>query len=190
VLPAVTYVWDATVGKRGAWTRYKLADGFGLGHGVQFVDDDNRFRELFVHPAKPFVLFFDTNVFSDALDGEPNIFQSFYTTSWQDAGRSDARKFWRRPVFVLNRTRDEYELDVSVFRDWDGLDVARSFELQSAAYGSGGGQTWVAGYGSDVSKGNALGLGRAVQLRVAGRGGYYWGLNGVTFHYNPRGVKP
>ena len=191
VLPAVTYVWDATVGKRGAWSRYKLADGFGLGHGIQFVDNDNNLRELFVHPAKPFVVFFDANAYTDQLDSQSASFQSFYTTSWQDAGRADARKFWRRPSFVLNRTLDGYELDVSVFRDWDGLDVDRQFELVSEAYSGGGsGATWVAGYGSDISKGNALGLGRSVQLRVAGRGGYYWGLNGVTFQYNPRGVKP
>ena len=93
--------------------------------------------------------------------------------------------------FVLNRDAASYLLDVDVFHDWDGLDVERSFEVQSTAFdGVVSQSSWNFAYGSDFAKGNALGLARAVQLRVSGKGGHIWGLNGVTFYYNPRGVKP
>ena len=191
VAPTATFVWDATVGKRGAWTRYALADGFGFGHGTQFIDTNNKFYELFVHPEYPFVVFLNDLVGTDESNSVPSSFDSFYTTSWLDAGRGDARKFWRRPSFVLNRDAASYLLDVDVFHDWDGLDVERSFEVQSTAFdGVVSQSSWNFAYGSDFAKGNALGLARAVQLRVSGKGGHIWGLNGVTFYYNPRGVKP
>jgi hypothetical protein len=44
--------------------------------------------------------------------------------------------------------------------------------------------------GSEVSRGNTLGLGRAVQLKISGPESAVWGVNGVTFNYNPRGYKP
>jgi len=191
VLPAVTYVWDSTVGKRGAWSVYKLADGFGLGAGVQFVDSSNNYRELFVHPSKAYLVYFSDAVYTDQVAGGTQEFQSYYTTSWHDAGRADSKKFWRRPDFVLNRTLDSYTLDVNVFREWDGLQSDRSFELVSDAYSAGNvGSNWTPNYGSAVVRGNGLGLARSVQLRVAGKGGHFWGLNGLTFKYNPRGVKP
>jgi hypothetical protein len=48
----------------------------------------------------------------------------------------------------------------------------------------------VQSFGSEVSRGNSLGLGHAVQLKISGPQSATWGVNGVTFKYNPRGYKP
>ena len=187
----MTYVWDSTLGKSGAWTKYQIADGFGLGSGTIFVDSSSRVYELFVHPTKPQVFFFDRSLYADNVLGYSTPFQSFYVTSWLDAGSAQTKKFWRRPEFVLNREFAPYDLNVAVYRDWDSLTLKRQFDVPSAGYGGAGSPSqWVSTFGSEVSRGNTLGLGRAVQLRISGPESAVWGVNGVTFNYNPRGYKP
>ena len=187
----VTYVWDSTLSKNGAWTKYQIADGFGLGAGTIFVDSSSRTYELFAHPTKPQVFYFDRTLHTDNVLGYSTPFTSFYVTSWQDAGSASTKKFWRRPEFVLNREYASYDLNVAVYRDWDSLTLKRQFDVPSAGYGGAGSPSqWVSSFGSEVARGNSLGLGRAVQLKISGPESASWGVNGVTFNYNPRGYKP
>ena len=186
-----TYVWDSTLGKDGAWTKYQIADGFGLGSGTFFVDSNNNSKELFVHPTKPQVFYFDRTLYADNVLGYSSPFASFYVTSWLDAGSAHTKKFWRRPEFVLNREYSAYDLNVAVFRDWDSLTLKRQFAVPAEGFtGTGSPSQWVQSFGSEVSRGNSLGLGHAVQLKISGPESATWGVNGVTFKYNPRGYKP
>ena len=186
-----TYVWDSTLGKSGAWTKYQIADGFGLGSGALFVDSNNNSKELFVHPTKPQVFYFDRNLYTDNVLGYFSPFSSFYVTSWQDAGSAHSKKFWRRPEFVLNREYAAYDLSVSVYRDWDSLTLKRQFAVPAEGFtGTGSPSQWVQTFGSEVSRGNSLGLSRAVQLKLSSNDSAKWGVNGITFKYNPRGYKP
>ena len=94
-------------------------------------------------------------------------------------------------VTTLNCEFAAYDLNVAVYRDWDSLTLKRQFDVPSGGFsGSGSPSQWVSSFGSEVARGNSLGLGRAVQLKISGPGSATWGVNGVTFNYNPRGYKP
>ena len=43
--------------------------------------------------------------------------------------------------------------------------------------------------GSAFAVGKSLGLGRSVQLKIQGEGGKPWGINSITYKYNPRKVR-
>jgi hypothetical protein len=43
--------------------------------------------------------------------------------------------------------------------------------------------------GAAFAVGKALGLCRSVQLKIQGEGGKPWGVNSITYKYNPRKVR-
>jgi hypothetical protein len=43
--------------------------------------------------------------------------------------------------------------------------------------------------GSAFYKGKNVGLARSVQLKIAGEGGKPWGVNSITYKFNPRKVR-
>lgn len=190
-LPQSTFIWDSTIREGGAWTQYQTADGYGLIGGADFVDVDGRRIPVCAHPYKPYVLKINQEDFhEDYIGGDELPYDSFYTTKWQDGGVPSSRKFWRRPELVLRQFSEETTVDVDVYHDWDKSVVDRQFSIMLDAVSvGGGGGSWVApDLGSDLVKGNNLGLANSVQLKIAGTG-KRWGVNAVTYKFNPRRVR-
>jgi hypothetical protein len=190
-LPQTTFVWDSTIREGGAWTQYQTADGYGLVGGANFTDADGRRIPVCAHPYRPYVLKINQEDFhTDLIHGSEQNYDSYYTTKWQDAGESSARKFWRRPEVVLRQFSEETTIDVDVYHDWDKSSVDRQFSigLDAVAVGGGGGSWVEPDLGSDMAKGNNLGLANSVQLKISGTG-KRWGVNGIFYKFNPRRVR-
>jgi hypothetical protein len=187
-VPTSTFVWDETVGSGGAWVRYKLADGYGFAGGADWVDASGLNIPVFLHPVKPWVLRAERDAYQDTIGGVAADMESYYVTKWQDAGTTSLRKFWRRPQFLVRQLGADTQLTVDVFHDWDRTVTARTFTLDfTGAEFSGGYESWVQpDLGSDLVKGSNLGLASAVQLKVSGPSGKPWGVNGITYKFNPR----
>jgi hypothetical protein len=182
-------VWDQTVGDGGAWSRYTLADGYGFAGGTEFVDDSGRRLPMVLHPTQPFALQIDVpETADDLIAGTTQNFESYYVTKWQDGGQTTAKKFWRRPEFVVRQLGEDTTIDVATFHNWDRSVSQRDFQLTFTGTSFAGGyESWVQpDLGSDLVKGTNLGLANAVQLKVSGVGGQAWGVNGITFKFNPR----
>lgn len=190
-LPQSTFIWDSTIREGGAWTHHQTADGYGLVGGADFTDSNGRRIPVCAHPYRPYVVKINQEEFhTDLIHGNEEEYDSYYTTKWQDAGAPSTRKFWRRPEVVLRQFSEETTIDVGVYHDWDKSSVDRQFSisLDAVAVGGGGG-TWVApDLGSDLVKGNNLGLANSVQLKISGTG-KRWGVNGISYKFNPRRVR-
>jgi hypothetical protein len=145
-------------------------------------------------------------VYQDDVGTGPSNFTSYYTTPWQDANNVSAKKMWRRPDFVVKQTSVATDLFLSVYHDWEESVVARSYVIGLDA--SGTALIWtapatepdgIAGWneanwgesasGSSFAVGKSLGLARSVQLKIQGEGGKPWGVNSITYKYNPRKVR-
>ena len=201
------YVYDPSLKQSGAWTEYKTSDAKGLGSGCDFVTSTGATYNLVCHPSNAYVLKVDQlSVYQDDVGTGPSNFTSYYTTPWQDANNVSAKKMWRRPDFVVKQTSVATDLFLSVYHDWEESVVARSYVIGLDASGSA--LLWtapatepdgVAGWnqanwgesasGSSFVVGKSLGLARSVQLKIQGEGGKPWGINSITYKYNPRKVR-
>ena len=188
-VPTSTFVWDQTVGDGGAWMRYSLAGGYGFAGGAEFIDDSGRRLPVVLHPSEPYVLEIDVQGSAqDVVAGSAQNFDSYYVTKWRDGGMTTAKKFWRRPEFLVRQLGEDTTINVSTYHNWDRSVSARDFTLEfSGAEFSGGYESWVQpDLGSDLVKGTNLGLANSIQLKVSGSGGQPWGVNGVVLKFNPR----
>lgn len=191
-VPTTTFVWDQTVGN-GAWSRYTLADGYGFAGGVEFIDASGRRLPMVLHPTKAYALKLDVqDAAQDTIAGSAQNFDSYYVTKWRDAGMSTAKKFWRRPEFLVRQLGEDTTINVSTFHNWDRSTSQRDFTLTfTGAEFSGGYESWVQpDLGSDLVKGTNLGLANSIQLKVSGSGNQAWGVNGITLKFNPRRSRP
>lgn len=205
--PTYSYVLDPTISQAGAWTRYQSSDGFGMGVGCDFVGSTGVRTPVCAHPTKSFVLKVDQLALTqDNPDGVAANFSSYYVTKWQDAGLIAARKMWRRPDFVAKQSSGAVTLTIQVFRDWAESKIVRTSTLLLS--GTTTGLLWAAtaaepdanpGWnqapwgaaptGARWARGGNLGLARSVQLKIAGPGGLAWGIDSITFKYNPRKIR-
>jgi hypothetical protein len=128
----------------------------------------------------------------DNITGTSSAFESYYVTSWQDGKNVSARKFWRRPEFVLRQETSGTSVDVRVFHDWNQSDVVKSFTITQGAVDVSV-ETWQSwldpDWGASHLKADSLGNSRAVQLKLVGNGTDGWGLYSLTYKYNPRKVR-
>jgi hypothetical protein len=201
------YVYDPSLKQSGAWTEYQTSDAKGVGSGCDFVTSTGATYNLVCHPSNAYVLKVDQlSVYQDDVGTGPSNFTSYYTTPWQDANNVSAKKMWRRPDFVVKQTSVATNLFLSVYHDWEESVVARSYVIGLDA--SGTALIWtapatepdgIAGWneanwgesasGSSFAVGKSLGLARSVQLKIQGEGGKPWGVNSITYKYNPRKVR-
>jgi len=191
-IPTVTYVWDPSIREGGAWTLYKTGDDYGLAHATTFLQTDGSRVPVALHPYHARVLKINQiNEHSDTIAGTVYGFDSYYVTKWQDAQNTNAKKFWRRPEMVVRQLGETISLPVSVYHDWNTGTVAKSFTVDmDGQYIDGGyGSFGQPDLGSDVVKGHNLGLARSVQLKINGDAGKPWGVNAITYKYNPRRVR-
>jgi hypothetical protein len=191
--PTINFVYDEDVGK-GAWTAYKSADNFGLLTPIDFADGNGSTKHIAIHPYQPYVLTLDVrdNGNQDNITGTNVAFESYYVTSWQDARNVSAKKFWRRPEFVLRQETNGTSIDVDVYHDWNQSNVYKSFTVSQTGVDVST-ETWQSwldpDWGASHSKSDSLGLSRAVQLKISGNGTDGWGLYSLLYKYNPRKVR-
>lgn len=202
-----TFVYDPSLGERGAWTKYQTADAFGVGLGVDYVTSTGATHRLICHPDKAYVLRADlaSSPVDDVGAGNAN-YSSYYVTRWQDAGSISARKMWRRPDFVAKQTTVDTTLTMQVYHDWEESVVARTFQV--FLDGSSDALVWAApatepdaidgwneadwgesATGAVFAKGSNMGLARSVQLKISSDGGKPWGINSIAYKFNPRKVR-
>ena len=205
--PTSTYILDPTLGENGAWTRMRLADGRGVACGCDYVASTGTRYPIALHPIQPYALRVDrAGVYKDDITGTPTNFTSYYVTRWHDAGVVSQRKMWRRPDFIVKQPSVLTPLTIEVYQNWEESDIRRTMILNIAAAGTGmvwtasaGEPDGVAGWseanwgasaaGSQFEKGSNLGLARSVQLKISGPGALPWGINSISYKYNPRPVR-
>jgi len=188
----VSFVWDETVGN-GAWTVYRTADGYGFVSPIVYGDNNGNTSFVAVHPYQPYAFNFDVkNTHNDNFTGTPSSYNSYYVMPWQDAGNYVTKKLWRRPEFVLRRETSAVNLDVSVYHDWNAVDVQKSYTVSSEAADTTGldYSNWnEPDLGSTGVKAHSLGLAKSVQLKISSSTPLPWCVNSIAYKYNPRGVK-
>ena len=188
-----SYIYDPSIGSDGAWTAYKTSDGYGLIGATDYIDDNGNKYHVAAHPYQPYVLKFDVyGKYKDNITGTDVSFDSYYVTPWMDAGNISAKKFWRRPDFIMLQQQDGTSVAVTVYHDWDQLHEVKSFTMTQTAIDDTG-TTWSSwnepDWGSVHSRADSLGLSRAVQLKIAGNGTDPWSVNALSYKYNPRKIK-
>lgn len=202
-----SYVYDSSLKQSGGWTQYQTSDLKGVGSGCDFVTSTGTTHNLVCHPSNAYVLKIDQlSVYQDDVGTGPANFTSYYTTPWQDANNVSNRKMWRRPDFVVKQTSVATTLTLRVYHDWEEAIIARTYVVSLDA--SGDALIWTApatepdavdgwnqapwgesATGSALAIGKSLGLARSVQLNIQGEGGKPWGVNSITYKYNPRKVR-
>ena len=202
-----SYVYDVSLKQGGAWTQYQTSDGKGVGSGCNFVTSTGTTYNVVCHPSNAYVMKVDQlSVYQDDVGTGAANFTSYYTTPWQDANNVSNRKMWRRPDFVVKQTSVATDLTLRVYHDWEEAIIARTYVVSLDA--SGDALIWnapatepdaVDGWneaawgesatGSALAIGKSLGLARSVQLNIQGEGGKPWGVNSITYKYNPRKVR-
>jgi hypothetical protein len=201
------FVYDPSLKQSGAWTKYQTSDGKGVGSGCDFVTSTGTTYNLVCHPSNAYVLKVDQlSVYQDDVGTGVANFTSYYTTPWQDANNVSNRKMWRRPDFVVKQTSVATNLTLSVYHDWEESIVAKTYILSLDASGTSliwrapatepdGNAGWneanwgASATGAAFAVGKSLGLARSVQLRIQGEGGKPWGVNSITYKFNPRKVR-
>lgn len=186
-----TFVWDSSIGSTGAWTKYVCGDGYALTCATDFVQPDGARVPVAAHSYRPSILHINQETLShDRIQSTNYDFTSYYVTKWQDGENINAKKFWRRPEMVVRQLGEDTTIDVDVYHNWDRTSAERSFQITLA------GETITGGYeswgrpdlGADLVKGYNLGLCNSVQLKIHASG-IPWGINAITYKFNPRKVR-
>lgn len=191
--PNINFVYDTDVG-RGTWTAYKTADGYGLVTPIDYKDISGNVVHVAIHPYQPYMLGIDRreNGSVDNIVGSNTSFDSYYVTNWQDAGNVSAKKFWRRPEFVLRQETGGTSLEVYVYHNWRANDVIKSFTVSQEPFGISGEswQSWLEpDWGASHSKADSLGVARSVQIKLSGVASTPWAVYSLTYKFNPRKIQ-
>jgi hypothetical protein len=129
---------------------------------------------------------------TDNFTGTAASYDSYYVLPWVDGGNYVAKKFWRRPDFVVRREKTPVQLSVNIYQDWNSIDVEKSYTVETDAVDISGlsYEGWNdPDLGSVLVKAHSLGLARAVQLKISSNAGNPWCVNSIAYKYNPRGAE-
>lgn len=189
----VSFVFNETVGKTGAWTVYHTSDNYAYVNPITYLDGNGKTHYVAAHPYQPYVFNFDVpDTHTDNFTGTEVAYESYYVLPWVDGGNYVAKKFWRRPDFVVRREKTPVQLSVNIYQDWNSIDVEKSYTVETDAVDISGlsYEGWNdPDLGSILVKAHSLGLARAVQLKISSNAGNPWCVNSIAYKYNPRGVE-
>lgn len=198
--PKVNFVFDPSIGRGGAWTKFQTSDGVGLISGVDFTDASNVNHSYMIHPSLPRVLEIDKySLEVDNIAGTTSNFTSYYRTKWFEGGSYMQKKMFRRPEFVVKEPSLSSTINIKVFHDYDDgfNNEKRNYNLTVTPPDTGliwgtdiWGDLWASGDPSQaVVIGKNLGLARCVQLEITGPAGQSWGVNSIGYKYQARRIK-
>ena len=199
--PSVSFVYDTTVNKSGAWIMFSTYDGCGISAGLTFNQTDGTVKHVVAHPVHAYTLAVDN--YASALDnvtGTDNQFASRYRTRWFDAGSYSSNKMFRRPALVVKQTQAASQLTVVVYGNYEEAENGELKQYTVDVPASGSGMLWgyalwdtatwgAANPGSQVVDGRSIGLAKSIQIEFVGSPAQKWGVNSFTLKYNPRKVK-
>jgi hypothetical protein len=199
--PTRNYVFDPSIGSRGAYTQFATHDGYGLIGGCDWTDDNGTNYRVACHPTQARVLKVD--LYQEELDdiaGTPTIFGSYYRTGWVDGNTYAQKKVFRRPDIVFKQVDTQRIVNVKVYQNYEEAsgNERKQFDVVLAGEGTGaywGTDLWGTGLwgtsseGVQVKPGRNLGLARSVQLLFTGPTNGGWGIDSITYKYNNRKVS-
>lgn len=205
--PTVSFVYDPSVGKNGAWTKFSSADGYGFVGGTNWSNSTQNNLPLICHSNIPYVCSVDNyDIAYDTFAGSNSYYKMFYLTRWFDGGNIASLKMWKRPTLVCSSPTFESQLDIEVYKDFNSGSPKITFSLLMASLSSGliwhssaiepdayngwNQATWAQGSAASLLlKGRNLGLSNSVQLKVSGPNGIKWSVNSILFKFIPRPIR-
>ena len=196
----VNFIFDPSIGQRGAYTLFSTADSRGVIGGCDFTSSTGITYGLAIHPGIPRVLKVDAfEAETDLLATVETNFSSYYRTGWVDGRSYSAKKMWRRPDIVIKQSDTARTVNVKVFHNFEEAtgNERKTFDISIEASASG--MLWGEGYwgsgkwgiqaeGAQVVRGSNLGLARSVQLLFTGPTGLSWGIDSISYKFNARKV--
>jgi hypothetical protein len=196
----VNFVYDPSIGQRGAYTLFSTADNYGVIGGTDFTSSSGATYGLVIHPNTPRVLKVDSfESEKDLLGGTERNFSSYYRTGWVDGRSYSMKKMWRRPDIVIKQADTARTVNVKVFHNFEEAsgNERKTFNISidSSATGMlwgegrwGSGRWGIRAEGAQVVRGSNLGLARSVQLLFTGPTGLSWGIDSISYKFNTRKV--
>jgi hypothetical protein len=199
--PTTVFVYDPSIGQSGSYVMFSTADGYGSAGGCDFITSSDAAYGVMAHPVQPHVLRIDDyTIASDNITGYEQNFDTYYRTRWVDGGAYVQKKMFRRPEIVAKQMTVAEQISMRVYHDYEEAEgnEAKIFDISLPSAGGGGiwGQgVWGQGEwgfpseGATIARGKNLGLARAIQVEFQGPDGIAWGVDSITYKYNPRRVR-
>jgi len=136
--PSVNFIFDPTIGPRGAYSEFQTAQwfdplaqsqdeelvgGYGLVCGMDWRDSNDNPFYLMVSPAEDFAFVMSIDDYDNTLDDSPATFSgkfgTIYNTSWFDDNRYVQLKSFIRPYFVLKEVSSATLLRLATYKNYD-----------------------------------------------------------------------
>jgi hypothetical protein len=195
--PDETFVFDPSIGKSGAFTRYSLS----MGPMLEWTPDADDHWGLGVLAGTGIIV--KTDLVGQPYDiitvgGEHQEIVSYFTTPWFDAKQPAIRKRWRRPMTVYFAAGFG-QVAVVVYKNYNSAERSKTFQETIGAETEG--LTWDednwdeaiwAAEGADfsMSRGSPLGNAYSVQLKYEGpHEPVVWGVSSVSIPHIFRKVR-
>ena len=141
--PSVNFIFDPTIGPRGAYSEFQTAQwfdplaqsqdeelvgGYGLVCGIDWRDSNDNPFYLMVSPAEDFAFVMSIDDYDNTLDDSPapysGKFGTIYNTSWFDDNRYVQLKSFIRPYFVLKEVSSATLLRLATYKNYDETNQA------------------------------------------------------------------
>ena len=141
--PSVNFIFDPTIGPRGAYSEFQTAQwfdpliqsqdeeligGYGLVCGIDWRDSNDNPFYLMVSPAEDFAFVMSVDDYANTLDDSPTGFSgkfgTAYNTSWFDDNRYVQLKSFIRPYFVLKEVSSATLLRLATYKNYDETNQA------------------------------------------------------------------
>ena len=196
--PTFNYVFDPTIGRKGAYMQFATHDGRGLIGGINFTDSNNDNFRLFIHPTQAYVLKVDLyRELQDNITGTATGFTSYYRTGWIEGKTYAQKKMFRRPDIAFKQVQVSGTVTVKVFHNYEETDGSERKTFTVALGASATAMRWGVGYwgvaswalppaGVEVINGSNLGFCRSVQMLFTGPVSSDWGFDSIAIKYNNR----
>jgi len=136
--PSVNFIFDPTIGARGAYTMFQTAEwfdpliaspdddligGFGLVCGIDWRDATDKPYYLMVSPYEDYAYVMYVDDYTNTLDDFPATFngkyQTNYLTAWFDDNRYVQLKSFIRPYFVLKEVSQPTAIRLGIYKNYD-----------------------------------------------------------------------
>jgi len=141
--PSVNFIFDPTIGTRGAYSQFQTAQwfdplvqsqdeeivgGYGLVCGIDWRDSNDVPFYLMVSPAENFAFVMSVDDYDNTLDDSPATFSgkfgTAYNTSWFDDNRYVQLKSFIRPYFVLKEVSSNTLIRLATYKNYDETNQA------------------------------------------------------------------
>ena len=197
-VPTFNYVFDPSIGRKGAYMQFATHDGKGLIGGINFTDSNNDNFRLFIHPTESYIIKVDLyRETKDNITGTLTGFSSYYRTGWIDGKTYAQKKMFRRPDIAFKQVKISGTVTIKVFHNYEEtanserktFTVSLGSSATAMRWGSGvwGTALWaLPPEGVEVINGSNLGFCRSVQMLFTGPVSSDWGFDSIAIKYNNR----